>query len=87
MAAVLLFGFVIGATWVGWEVQATGCVTDFGIFGRCTALPGIESWINRAVGAVVLLFIVSFGAEWHAQQRESENRGQSESTHGDTHNQ
>ena len=66
--AVLLIGVAIGATWIAMQVQATGCVTDFGVTGACSVLPEAETWAMRAVGAAIFLFVGAFAAEHHVME-------------------
>lgn len=66
--AVLLIGVAIGATWIALQVQATGCVSDFGVTGACSVLPAAETWTMRAVGVAVLLFVAAFAAEYHSME-------------------
>lgn len=69
MLAVLVMGVAIGATWVGLEVQATGCVSDYSVSGACMVLPRLETWVHRAVGAEIGLFAIAIGAQVAADDR------------------
>lgn len=68
--ALLTLGAAIGATWVGVQVQATGC-TGLDLAGACTILPGVEAWAGRLVSVAFLGFVVAFAVEYHTQDGET----------------